>query len=105
MTTTRPSLRTVLLVGLAMALLVAGVVSFYASSAPDGLERVAADKGFEQVAADHPVANSPLADYAVRGVDNPRLSGGLAGVVGSLTVLVLAGGLFLALRRRAPGRR
>jgi hypothetical protein len=105
MTTSRPSLRTVLLVGLAMALLVAGILSSYASSAPDGLERVAADTGLEQVAAGHPADASPLAGYEVRGVDNPRLSGGLAGVVGTLTVLMLAGGLFVALRRRPPGRR
>ena len=33
-------------------------------------------------------------------MDDGRLSGGLAGVVGVLVMLVLAGGLFWALRRR-----
>ncbi len=43
-----------------------------------------------------------MADYAVEGVDNPRLAGGLAGVIGILVTLGLAGGLALAVRRRGP---
>jgi len=41
-----------------------------------------------------------MADYSTRGVDNPALAGGLAGVVGSLVVLAVAGGLAMVLRRR-----
>ena len=39
-------------------------------------------------------------DYATKGVDDARLSGALAGVAGVLIVLVLAGGLGYAVRRR-----
>jgi cobalt/nickel transport protein len=85
---------------LLVALLVAGVASYYASSHPDGLESVAGQTGFLDRAADSPTAKSPLADYSTKGVDNDRLSGGIAGVIGSLSVLVLAGGLFRGLRRR-----
>ena len=91
--------RTFVLVGLVVALLIAGVGSYYASSAPDGLESTAAEQGFD-TARDSATADSPLADYAVAGVDDGRLSGGLAGVVGVVLVLVLAGGLTLLVRRR-----
>ena len=43
-----------------------------------------------------------MADYAVKGVDSPRLAGGLAGVIGILVTLVIAGGLAFAVRRREP---
>lgn len=96
------STRRLTFVGVLVALLLAGMVSFYSSGSPDGLERVAEDRGFIATGEDSPVAEGPLADYSVRGVDDPRLSGGVAGVVGTLVVLVVAGGLALALRRREP---
>lgn len=92
--------RTFLLVGVVVTLLVAGVASYYASSHPDGLEHVAEQTGFLDSADDSPTADSPLADYQTSGVDDGRLSGGVAGVVGVALVLVLAGGLAWAVRRR-----
>jgi len=86
---------------LVTALLVAGVASYYASSHPDGLEFVAGDTGFLDRADDSPTAGSPLADYSTKGIDDVRVSGGVAGVVGSLLVLVLSGGMFWVLRRRS----
>ena len=94
--------RTFLLIGLAVALLLAGVVSFYASGSPDGLEKVAGDTGFLDTAEQHPASDSPLAGYGTAGVDDARLSGGIAGVAGVLVTLGIAGGLFLVLRRRSP---
>jgi cobalt/nickel transport protein len=84
------------------ALVLAGVVSFYASGSPDGLERVAEDTGFIDTADDHAAAEGPLADYRTDGIGNARLSGGVAGVAGSLVVLVVAGGVAFAVRRRTP---
>lgn len=76
------------------ALLLAGLVSFYASGHPDGLEFVAGERGFLDTATDHAAAAvSPFADYAVEGVSNARLSGGLAGLVGCVLVLLLATGV------------
>lgn len=95
--------RTFLLAGLLAALLLAGVVSYYASSHPDGLEHVAEQAGFLDSAEEHAVADGPMADYQVKGVDDGRLSGGLAGVAGVVVTLVLAGGLGYAVRRRRPG--
>jgi cobalt/nickel transport protein len=95
--------RTLVVAGLLTALVLAGVASFYASSHPDGLEYVAERTGFGDTADDSPTADGPMADYAVKGVDSPRLAGGLAGVAGVLVTLGLAGGLGYAVRRRRPG--
>jgi hypothetical protein len=94
--------RRFLLGGLLVALLLAGVGSYYASAHPDGLERVAEQTGFLDSATDHAAGDGPMADYTVRGVDSPRVAGGLAGVVGVLVTLLLAGGLAWAVRRRRP---
>jgi hypothetical protein len=92
--------RTFLVLGVLVALLVAGVASYVASSNPDGLEYVAERAGFADRAKDSPAAGSPLSDYQVEGVENDGLSGGLAGVAGALVVLFLAGGLTYLVRRR-----
>ncbi|MGC5016229.1 energy-coupling factor ABC transporter permease [Streptosporangium sp. DT93] len=87
--------------GIAAAALLAGGVSFYASSSPDGLERVAEDKGFIGQAADHPLGEQPLADYG----DVGGIPVGVAGLIGVGATLAAGGGLFLAVRRRGedPG--
>ncbi|WP_168929394.1 PDGLE domain-containing protein [Nocardioides sp. GY 10113] len=95
--------RRFLVVGLLVTLLIAGVGSFYASSHPDGLEFVAERTGFLDSGSDSAAAGSPFADYSTTGVENERLGGGIAGVVGVLLVLGLGTGLFLVLRRRTPG--
>ena len=92
--------RTFLLALLVVALLVAGVASYYASAHPDGLAFVAEQAGFAHREQRSGAADSPLAGYSTRGVDDERLSGGIAGVAGSLVVLLLGGGLFTLLARR-----
>ena len=92
--------RWVVVVGVAVALLLAGVVSFYASGDPDGLTKVSEDQGFAQSEKDHAADDGPLAGYETKGIADGRVSGGLAGVVGSLVVLSLAGGGALVIRRR-----
>jgi cobalt/nickel transport protein len=94
--------RRFLLVGLLVALLIAGVGSYYASSHPDGLEYVAHQTGFIDSAKQPVDTGSPFADYGTEGVDDPRLSGGIAGVAGVGLTLLIGGGLFWVLRRRTP---
>nr|WP_206326089.1 energy-coupling factor ABC transporter permease [Streptomyces sp. N502] len=96
----RTSRRTLWISGLATSLVLAGFVSFYASASPDGLEKVAEDKGFAQSAKEHDVADSPLADYGVKDIGNARLSGGLAGVIGVGVTVVAGSAIFWAVRRR-----
>jgi cobalt/nickel transport protein len=86
-------------VGLALSLVLAGGVSYYASSHPDGLEKVAGDIGFLDTAKESAVEDSPLAGYGVAGIENERISGGLAGVIGVASTAAISFGLFYALRR------
>ncbi|MDT0448727.1 energy-coupling factor ABC transporter permease [Streptomyces hesseae] len=87
-------------VGLVLALALAGFVSFYASTSPDGLEKVAHDKGIDAGAKAHAAKDSPLADYQVKDVSDARLSGGLAGVIGVGATLAVGTGVFVVVRRR-----
>ena len=79
---------------LTLGLALAAFGSPFASSAPDGMEKVAADQGFSKAASDSELADAPLAGYGVRGVDNPRTATGLAGVVGTLLAFALGLGVF-----------
>lgn len=97
---------------LVVALVIAGGLSYFASSAPDGLDTVALH-GCEPVqtasgeelrgeciaqnATGHATSGSPLADYSLFGGHGTT---GPAGVIGVLVTLGLAGGLFWVLRRR-----
>lgn len=96
----RTSRRTLWITGLATSLVLAGFVSFYASADPDGLEKVASDEGFDKGAEEHAAAGSPLADYGVEDVEDARLSGGLAGVIGVGLTVVAGSAVFWTVRRR-----
>ncbi len=99
-----------------IALLIAGLLSYLASSNPDGLDKATLNgcevtevDGTEQLsgeciaqnARDHTLADSPLADYTLGGNDGLV---GVAGVIGVLVTLALAGGLFWLLRPRQRRR-
>ena len=86
--------------GLVVSLILAGVVSFYASSHPDGLEKVAGDIGFIDTAKDPETAGSALADYGVEGIENERASVGVAGVIGVVATGVIATSFFMYLGKR-----
>ena len=90
MTSRRTGRRTFFLSVLVVTMLVAGVLSYYASSHPDGLEYVAGRTGFLDSADDSLTAGSTFADY-----------GNAGGIVGVVLVLLLTTGLVYALRRRA----
>ena len=89
-----------LLAGILVSLAVAGFISYYASSHPDGLERVAEDEGFLHTAKDSANSGTPLADYGVSGIDNERLSVGLSGVIGVFVTLIVAALIFKAIAKR-----
>lgn len=96
--------RGLLLAGLLLALLLAGVVSYYASSSPDGLIKVSEQEGFADRARSQPLSDSPVAGYATRGVRDERLSGGLAGVLGVLVTFAVGGVIFAVVRRSSGAR-
>ncbi|MEU0604026.1 energy-coupling factor ABC transporter permease [Streptomyces sp. NPDC006393] len=86
--------------GLVTSLVLAGFVSFYASASPDGLEKVAHDQGIDKKEERHASADSPLADYGVKDISDARLSGGLAGVIGVGSTVVVGSTVFWVVRRR-----
>lgn len=99
-------------------LIIAGGVSYLASGSPDGLDSatlkgcqvVETDHGEEltgdciaQHATEHPMAASPLADYSIGGRTG---TGGVAGIIGALVTVLIAGGAFrmIARRKHTSGR-
>jgi cobalt/nickel transport protein len=99
--------------GLLVAALLAGVVSSFASSSPDGLDAAARDgctfdaddnitggTCMAQQEQDHQLKDSPLADYGIKGIDNEFLSTGLSGVLGVAVTFAIGGGVFWLVRRR-----
>ncbi len=62
-----------------------------ASSSPDGLERVAEDKGFIEQGQDAPF--QIIADYVFPGMENEALATILAGLIGTLILFGVVYGL------------
>ena len=109
------SKRLFVVTGLLVAFLLAGVVSSFASSSPDGLDKTALDgctvdaageitggTCMAQQEQEHQLGGSPLADYGIRGIDNEYLATGLSGVLGVALTFAVGGGLFWLVRRRRP---
>ncbi|HEV8653077.1 MAG TPA: PDGLE domain-containing protein [Actinomycetes bacterium] len=96
----RENLRTFVIGGLLVAIGLALFVSGFASSSPDGLEKVAKDKGFLETARDHLVGDGPLAHYTIEGIDNERLSTGISGLIGVLVTFGVGMTVFALVRNR-----
>ncbi len=78
------------LIGLAVCLSVA-CLSPLASSSPDGLERVAENKGFIGQGQEAPF--QVIADYVFPGIENEALATILAGLIGTLILFSAAYGI------------
>lgn len=91
-----------LIVGLLASVVLAAAVSFYSSSAPDGLQSVAQEQGFADTEDQSAGGQTGLAGYDVAGVDDERTSIGLAGIIGVAITAVAAFGLFLFLSSGKP---
>ena len=95
----RRSIFGLVIAGLVVAVALATFVSPFASPSPDGLEKVAADRALDTEVEDHALADGPLADYGVEGVDNERVSTGLAGLIGVAVTFAVGFGLFAVVKR------
>lgn len=102
--------RTFVLAGLAVAAVLAGGVSYLASSHPDGLDattlegctlneadEIIGGSCIAQRAQDHELGGSFLADYGIKGVDNAT---GLAGLIGVALTFAIGLAIFWSIRRR-----
>ena len=88
------------LIAFIICLLVA-VISPLASSAPDGLERVAEDKEFIELAEEAPF--EIIADYVFPWIENESVATIVAGIVGTVLLFGIAyslGWLFVYMSRR-----
>lgn len=90
-------MRGFVIVALALAIGLAGAVSPFAASSPDGLNKVAQEKGFASQAHER---DGPIAGYAFPGIANERVAKGVAGFVGTLGVFALGWGAAYVVRRR-----
>lgn len=98
---TRIQTRVFLALALAVAVGLAVFASPYASSSPDGLEKVAGAKGFLADGRLHAVQErSPVPGYALPGIHDPRLATGLAGLLGTLLVAFVGVAVVELARRR-----
>lgn len=68
--------------GLVVSLMVAALLSPFASVFPDGLERVAEEHSFSQTAEGREEINSPIPDYVMPGIKNEVLATAVAGIFG-----------------------
>ncbi len=82
------------LISLLVCLAVASLAPL-ASSSPDGLERVAQDKGFIDRAQEPPF--HAISDYLFPGIENEALATIVAGLVGTLILFGIAYGVAWAL--------
>ncbi len=101
--------RLLIVTGLGIALIVAIFVSPFASSDPDGLDRVSQDLAFENKAVeDAPAKRLPFytvfEEYALRGVPE-TVATPLAGLVGTLVTFGIAWGTGKLLIRRSNNSR
>ena len=88
------------LIAFIICLLVA-VISPLASSAPDGLERVAEDKEFIELAEEAPF--EIIADYVFPWIENESVATIVAGIVGTILLFGISyslGWLFVYLSRK-----
>lgn len=78
-----------------VALFVGGVMSLFASSFPDGLERVADRQGFLEKG--RALFAAPFSGYTVPGIDNEMLATSFSGITGVflLSVVLFFLGKFL----------
>lgn len=102
--TTRRGLRPLLIGGLLVTLGLAFFVSPLASSAPDGLNKVAAEHGFADSEQKHPLGDSPVAGYELRGVADDRLATALSGIAGVLVTFGIGVIVFGVIARRRSGK-
>lgn len=89
-----------ILIGLAMAVLIALLVSPFASPWPDGLERVAKDLGFLEKGEGPPAFAAPVPDYSFPGIRNKDWATSFAGLAGTLAMFVIGWGVAILLRKQ-----
>ncbi len=84
---------------LVVCLVIAAILSPFASPWPDGLERVAERLGFAARAEGPATVSAPIPDYVFPGITNEGLATAVAGILGTLLVFVVLYAVGKALAR------
>ncbi|MBU3933456.1 MAG: PDGLE domain-containing protein [Candidatus Omnitrophica bacterium] len=90
-----------ILFGLAAAIILAVVLSPFASPWPDGLEKVAEDKGFLAKGEVEPAVSAPIPDYAWPGLKSEEAATRAAGASGTLIVFGVGCAVAALIRRKS----
>lgn len=96
-------MRNIIIAGLFISVALAVFISPCASQQPDGLEKVAEDKGFIEKSEGKEVFRAPIPDYTLPGIKSKTVATSLAGLLGTLIVAGITFGigyLWLRWRRR-----
>jgi len=87
-------------IGLGVSLLLALFLSPFASSSPDGLEKVAEMKGFSEKGGSWKVWKyAPFSEYAIPWIKNEKVSTALSGLIGTLAIFFIAMGIGKLIKR------
>lgn len=87
-------------IGLGVSLLLALFLSPFASSSPDGLEKVAETRGFKEKGEAWKFWNhAPLPEYTLPWIKNEKASTALSGLMGTLAVFLIVLGLGRLLKK------
>jgi cobalt/nickel transport protein len=83
-----------ILIALGISLLLALFLSPYASTSPNGLEKVAEEKGFSEKGKGSIFwRHAPLSDYTFPWIKNEKVSTALSGLIGTLAIFFIALGI------------
>ena len=87
-------------IGLGVSLLLALFLSPFASSSPDGLEKVAEHQGFTEKGEGWTLWRyAPFRDYTLPWIENEKLSTAIAGAMGVLAIFLIAAGFATCLKK------
>lgn len=87
-------------IGLGVSLLLALFLSPFASTSPDGLEKVAETKGFSEKGEGWKVWKyAPFSKYAIPWIKNEKVSTALSGLTGTLAIFFIAIGVGKLIKR------
>jgi cobalt/nickel transport protein len=87
-------------IGLGTALLLALFLSPFASTSPDGLEKVAETKGFSDKGESWRLwKHAPFSDYSIPWIKNEKVSTALSGLIGTLAIFLIVMGIGKLMRK------
>ena len=93
----RRAVALLLIVGLVGSVVIGGLATVFASSAPDGLEAVSEELGISEQEQESALTDSPFSNYETQGVEDENSSAAIALVVGIGATALIGFALFRVL--------